>query len=198
MESLLLSYSESIFFMKQTDKGIALSAGKEGYAQVEFKVSDTDIVLEDKIKVLKQILSQTHINIKGDQLGKNPFIPSITIGGDSNSTITSYNNFIKENTTVNIKSINVDGETVYKIQRSILFEDSDGRGTIDNKPDKDSPFSDFEYNDSSSLNIGEVESTAIVESESKVTKESIDDTMNSLLDKGIIKGTDEDGKACKL
>ena len=118
IKSAVLGTKNPLFLIRYDEGRTIFKAGQNKVIALDFgKVlgkKDLNRQLESLSALLKDTLINTHIN----KLGENTFIPDTNKGGES---LNSYNAFIKDNTTVDIKSIKVDGEDVYKVQRTVVF-----------------------------------------------------------------------------
>ena len=222
-------YDNPTFFMRydeDTKKPIVF-AGKKNNIIINFDINGDSKELLNKVEALKELLVGATVNIAKHRLGENFFLPSINIGETGENTKTSYNSFVKDNTETNIKSIKVDGEDVYRIQRSIYFDEeqasvereanlktaqeeqnnaqraSKENTTKQNEKEeaiKDNPITEPTEDDDFLLeedfeefgDIHNLDDFGVAEAS------NIEETVDTLLEEGKIKGTEEDGKSCKL
>tara|TARA_R110000772_G_C13310328_1_gene440491 strand:+ start:12892 stop:30153 length:17262 start_codon:yes stop_codon:yes gene_type:complete len=175
-------YNRPIFFMKRTFDGISFKAGKEKLAVLEFEVKNNNSLdketLEENLNVLKVLLKQTRVNFNINNVGRKAFIPFTSIEGEGG--VLEYDEFIKDNTTVDIVGVIVEDQVVYKVQKSVYFDAEEGKETPKDDGEDEHNFGDVDM----AFNITENEDLS-----EELELEALSEEMLS-----IIEVNDEDGK----
>lgn len=128
IEQEILKYDYPVFFLQANDNTYTFKAGDKNVNALELinnngiKNSKADI--DESISILKQVLENAKVNFNQGNLQATNFSPFTNIEGGilKAETFNSYGDFIKENSQTNFKSIDVDGDPIYTVQKSVYFD----------------------------------------------------------------------------